>query len=169
MVQYWWRRRRAKAHKGEAAALKQVSHKVGVQVKLEVDLQEEFLKASSKGEAPRVETRRLRNAEEASKNNKIAAADPRVGHKTIPRVEFKTNLKARIVKVDLKKGAPKVNFREGSHRVDPKEKKGRGKGHQQEVFLADNKEILWETKLSHREGMKNQTEVLDLRSSCLEV
>ena len=42
VVPYWWRRR-AKAHKGEAAALKQVSHKVGVQVKLEVDLQEEFL------------------------------------------------------------------------------------------------------------------------------
>ena len=131
------------------------------------------MKANSKGEAPRVETRRLRNAEEASKN-KIAAADPRVGHKTIPRVEFKTNLKARIVKVDLKKGLPKVNLREGFHKVDPKEKKGRGKGHQQEVFLADNKEILWETESSHREGMKNQTgleelEVLDLRSSCLEV
>ena len=37
VVPYWWRRR-AKAHKGEAAALKQVRHKVGVQVHLEVDL-----------------------------------------------------------------------------------------------------------------------------------
>ena len=79
----------------------------------------------------------------------MAAADPRVGHKTIPRVEFKANLKAKVSKVDLKKGAP--NFREVLHKVDPKEKKCRGKGHQQEVFLADNKEILWETESSHRE------------------
>ena len=150
MVPYWWRRR-AKAHKGEAAALKQVSHKVGVQVHLEVGLKEEILKASSKGKAPRVKTRRLRKAEEASKNSKMAAADPRVGHKTIPRVEFKTHLKTKIVKVDLKKMAHKVDLREGFHKVDPKEKKGRGKGHQQEVFLADNKEILWETESSHRE------------------
>ena len=153
VVPYSWRRRRAQAHKGEAAVLKQVSHKVEVQVHLEVDLKEEILKASFKGEAPRVETRRLRNAEEASKNNKMAVANPKVGHKTIPRVEFKTSLKAEVSKVDLKKRAPEENLREGFHRVDPKEKKGREKGRQQEVFLADNK-----AKSTHREGMKNQTE-----------
>ena len=61
-------------------------------------------------------------------------------------------------------------------RVGPKDKKGRGKSHQQEVSLADNKGILWETKTSHREGMKKaskagleELEVLGLRSSCLEV
>ena len=61
-------------------------------------------------------------------------------------------------------------------RVDPKDKKGRGKSHQQEVSLADNKGILWETKTSHREGMEKaskavleELEVSDPRSSCLEV
>ena len=37
------------------------------------------------------------------------------------------------------------------------------KVHQQEVFLAGNKEILWENKLFHRK------EVLGSRNSCLEV
>ena len=61
-------------------------------------------------------------------------------------------------------------------RVDPKDKKGRGKSHHQEVSLADNKGILWETKTSHREGMEKaskavleELEVLDPRSSCPEV
>ena len=58
--------------------------------------------------------------------------------------------------MDLKKGALKMKFREGFPKVDPK---GKGKSHQQEVFLVDNKEILWETKLSHREGMKKASKV----------
>ena len=39
-------------------------------------------------------------------------------------------------------------------RVDPKDKvkKGRGKSHQQEVSLAPDKGILWETKSSHRDA-----------------
>ena len=52
------------ALKGEAA-LKQVSHKV--QVQLGVNHKEEILKASSKGQAPREEVHRLRNSEEALK------------------------------------------------------------------------------------------------------
>ena len=58
--------------------------------------------------------------------------------------------------MDLRKGVPKLNFRGGFPRVDPKERKGRGKSHEQEVYLADNKEILPETKFPYRKGMKNQ-------------
>ena len=61
-------------------------------------------------------------------------------------------------------------------RVDPKDKKGRGKSHQQEVSLAPDKGILWETKSYHREGMEKASkagleklEVSDPRSSCPEV
>ena len=72
--------------KGEAA-LKQVSHKV--QVQLGVNHKEEILKASSKGQAPREEAHRLRNSEEALKmevkNNKVAA-EVKV---TIPKVDAK--------------------------------------------------------------------------------
>ena len=74
--------------KGEAA-LKQVSHKVGVQVQVGVNHKEEILKASSKGQAPREEAHRLRNSEEALKvevqNNKVAA-EVKV---TIPKVDAK--------------------------------------------------------------------------------
>ena len=56
-------------------------------------------------------------------------ADPKVEHKMNPRrrAEIKTNL--QVFKVDLKKGAPKVKLKEGIHKVDPKEKKCRGKVH----------------------------------------
>ena len=73
--------------KGEAA-LKQVSHKV--QVQLGVNHKEEILKASSKGQAPREEAHRLRNSE--VKNNKVEvqnnkeAAEVKV---TIPKVDAK--------------------------------------------------------------------------------
>ena len=81
VVPYWWRRR-AKAHKGEAAALKQVSHKVGVQVQLEVEHKEE----SSKGKAPREEAHRLRKL--VVKNNKVAAEVKMI----IPRVDAKAKV-----------------------------------------------------------------------------
>ena len=62
--------------------------------------------------------------------------------------------------------------------MNPKDKvkKGRGKSHQQEVSLAPDKGILWETKSYHREGMEKaskagleELEVSDPRSSCPEV
>ena len=69
------------ALKGEAA-LKQVSHKVGVQVQVGVNHKEEILKASSKGQAPREEAQRLRNSEEAlkmeGKNNKVEVQNNKV-------------------------------------------------------------------------------------------
>ena len=61
--------------------------------------------------------------------------------------------------MDLETGALKLNFREVFPKVGPKDKKGRGKSHQQVVFLAENKGILQEGR---KKGSKAGLEELEV-------